>query len=55
MPNFDADVVVVGSGFGGATTALRLTEAGRWFTDRTPKGLGRADRLVPSRGSTWCR
>lgn len=28
MPNFDADVVVVGSGFGGATTALRLTEAG---------------------------
>jgi cholesterol oxidase len=25
---FDADVVVVGSGFGGAVTALRLTEAG---------------------------
>lgn len=28
MPEFDADVVVVGSGFGGAATALRLTEAG---------------------------
>lgn len=27
-PDFDADVVVVGSGFGGAVTALRLTEAG---------------------------
>ena len=28
MSEFDADVVVVGSGFGGAVTALRLTEAG---------------------------
>ncbi|MRJ75428.1 FAD-dependent oxidoreductase [Aeromicrobium sp. SMF47] len=28
MTDFDADVVVVGSGFGGAVTALRLTEAG---------------------------
>lgn len=28
MTEFDADVVVIGSGFGGATTALRLTEAG---------------------------
>ncbi|MCL3817328.1 FAD-dependent oxidoreductase [Aeromicrobium wangtongii] len=28
MSTFDADVVVIGSGFGGATTALRLTEAG---------------------------
>jgi cholesterol oxidase len=28
MEGWDADVVVVGSGFGGAVTALRLTEAG---------------------------
>ncbi|WP_206509284.1 GMC family oxidoreductase [Rhodococcus sp. BGS-1C] len=28
MTTFDADVVVVGSGFGGSATALRLTEAG---------------------------
>ncbi|MCW2788610.1 MAG: family oxidoreductase, partial [Aeromicrobium sp.] len=28
MTTFDADVVVVGRGFGGAATALRLTEAG---------------------------
>lgn len=28
MSEFDADVVVIGSGFGGAATALRLTEAG---------------------------
>ena len=28
MLELDADVAVVGSGFGGAVTALRLTEAG---------------------------
>ena len=28
MLELDADVVVAGSGFGGAVTALRLTEAG---------------------------
>jgi len=29
MASFDADVIVVGSGFGGATVALRLAQAGR--------------------------
>lgn len=28
QPDWDADVVVIGSGFGGSATALRLTEAG---------------------------
>lgn len=31
MTEFDADVVVVGSGFGGAVTALR-----RWLSDADP-------------------
>ena len=43
-PGWDHDVLVVGSGFGGSVTALRLTEkgwsvgvieAGRRFTKRT--------------------
>ena len=28
MPDFDYDVLVIGSGFGGSVTALRLTEKG---------------------------
>ena len=28
MSNFDYDVLVIGSGFGGSVTALRLTEKG---------------------------
>ena len=44
MAGFDYDVVIVGSGFGGSVSALRLTEkgyrvgvieAGRRFTEQT--------------------
>jgi cholesterol oxidase len=47
MSNYDYDVIVVGSGFGGSVTALRLTEKGyrvgvleagrRWDADNMPK------------------
>ncbi|MBF6136730.1 GMC family oxidoreductase [Nocardia otitidiscaviarum] len=47
MPDFDYDVVVIGSGFGGSVSALRLTEKGyrvavlesgrRWTPDNLPK------------------
>ncbi|NKY52760.1 GMC oxidoreductase [Nocardia vermiculata] len=47
MPDFDYDVVVIGSGFGGSVSALRLTEKGyrvavlesgrRWPADSIPK------------------
>lgn len=47
MPNFDYDVVVIGSGFGGSVSALRLTEKGyrvavleagrRWDAPDLPK------------------
>ncbi|WP_043674722.1 GMC oxidoreductase [Nocardia vulneris] len=47
MPTFDYDVVVIGSGFGGSVSALRLTEKGyrvgvleagrRWHAEDIPK------------------
>ncbi|MCP9619347.1 GMC family oxidoreductase [Nocardia otitidiscaviarum] len=47
MPDFDYDVVVIGSGFGGSVSALRLTEKGyrvavlesgrRWTPENLPK------------------
>ncbi|MBL1074041.1 GMC family oxidoreductase [Nocardia sp. 2] len=47
MPDFDYDVVVIGSGFGGSVSALRLTEKGyrvavlesgrRWTAEDIPK------------------
>jgi cholesterol oxidase len=56
MTEFDYDVLVVGSGFGGSVTALRLTEkgyrvgvleAGRRYTDETlPKTSWRLRKFL---------
>ena len=60
------DVIVVGSGFGGAVTACRLAEAGakvlvlergrRWTKDHYPRKLGDAwfyDHSRPDRHNGW--
>ncbi|MBV9578861.1 MAG: GMC family oxidoreductase [Chloroflexi bacterium] len=64
MPGFD--VIVVGSGFGGAVTACRLAGAGarvlvlergrRWTTDQYPRGPGDAwfyDHRQPHKHNGW--
>ena len=56
MGNFDYDVVVIGSGFGGSVAALRLTEkgyrvavleAGRRFDDPAESAPDRRHRALP--------
>ncbi len=62
----DRDVIVIGSGFGGAVTACRLAEAGykvlvlergrRWETKDYPRGPDDAwlwDQDVPERRNGW--
>ena len=60
MSNFDYDVLVIGSGFGGSVTALRLTEkgyrvgvleAGRRFDDPTIPHLGSVTSSLPK--TSW--
>jgi cholesterol oxidase len=64
MPNFD--VIVVGSGFGGAVTACRLAESGRkvlvlergrrWQPEDYPRGAGDAwlwNHLEPEKHNGW--
>ena len=64
MGGFDYDVLVIGSGFGGSVTALRLTEKGyrvgileagrRWDEDTLPKSNWHARRSIwaPKLGMT---
>lgn len=60
MSAFDYDVLVIGSGFGGSVTALRLTEkgyrvgvveAGRRFDDPADPAPGRRQRSLPK--TSW--
>ena len=60
MSGFDYDVLVIGSGFGGSVTALRLTEkgyrvgvleAGRRFDDPTDPTPGRRQSSLPK--TSW--
>ena len=46
---WDADVVVIGSGFGGAVTALRLSEAGHRVTVLEKGRRLSADDLLDAR------
>ncbi len=56
MPDFDYDVVVIGSGFGGSVSALRLTEKGyrvavlesgrRWPAEAIPKSNWNVRRSI---------
>src|SRR4051794_36403470 len=66
MPDFDYDVIVIGSGFGGSVSALRLTEKGyrvgvleagrRWDSSNLPKTNWRLRDSIwaPRLGLTGC-